>query len=652
MPRQRDIRNYASVRDANVRRRTAAARRESASAEDKVSPTNAVTGTPRTVTPVASTTTNNDYVASALEHVGRVCADMLGFTSGETPEFVPDPHVQRTSSGTTIVHLHQQYHGIPVFEMTRSVQFGRDQTVERIVGDNVSIVGPLPTAAVLPPADALRIAARYLAEHHEEPEPDAWGQSSQSPAFHPPSDYQPRVITAFDRPNRPTVLDRGPFGKETEASLVFFYTGSDMRLCWKLLVTMPDLTDRYLMLVAADRATASLDDAVLLCQYATSRVAARVFLHNPGAGQRELIDLPLLPDKYPLNGTRTMLPNPFPQAWWLDHDRTTGNCASVVQAADSAPLAATVDGSEVRFDPSDAAGSAQQLLNAFFFCNYMHDFFYLLGFDEAAGNFQKVNFTNGGSANDAVLCRVHAIPIPKTATFDTPGDGVPPALNLGVVEHSDGTSRHTALDADVVFHEYVHGVTNRLVGGRLDGLALQHPQSRGLGEGWSDYFALTVQGHGHPQEKLVIGAWVSGRSGGIRSAPYDEHYPNTFGRLGTAPFTSDHHIGEIWCAALMQMHRELDKALGAPRGGQLGWQVIVDALKLTPANPSFVDARDAILKAIDDFHRDGTLSAVQWQASRRAGWTAFARFGIGAGARSDGASLQGIVEDLTLPSDV
>ena len=55
------------------------------------------------------------------------------------------------------------------------------------------------------------------------------------------------------------------------------------------------------------------------------------------------------------------------------------------------------------------------------------------------------------------------------------------------------TNRHTALDSDVVFHEFVHGVTNRLVGGRLDQTSLGQPQSRGMGEGWSDYFALSFQ---------------------------------------------------------------------------------------------------------------------------------------------------------------
>ncbi len=52
--------------------------------------------------------------------------------------------------------------------------------------------------------------------------------------------------------------------------------------------------------------------------------------------------------------------------------------------------------------------------------------------------------------------------------------------------------RLTAFDSSVVFHEFTHGVTNRLVGGRLYARALDATQSSGMGEGWSDYVACTI----------------------------------------------------------------------------------------------------------------------------------------------------------------
>ncbi len=56
----------------------------------------------------------------------------------------------------------------------------------------------------------------------------------------------------------------------------------------------------------------------------------------------------------------------------------------------------TFDGSRWLFDfPFNSAGSAETAL--FFALNFAHDFFYDLGFDEAAGNFQVSNFGRGGA---------------------------------------------------------------------------------------------------------------------------------------------------------------------------------------------------------------------------------------------------------------
>jgi extracellular elastinolytic metalloproteinase len=293
------------------------------------------------------------------------------------------------------------------------------------------------------------------------------------------------------------------------------------------------------------------------------------------------------------------------------------------------------------------------VLNTFFFCNYMHDFFYMLGFDYAAGNFQRVNFTGQGAGGDAVLARVHPGRVRGTANMFTPEDGRPPLMNMGAVVFPDGSMRHTGLDSDVVFHEYLHGVTNRLVGGRLNSDALEAPQSSGMGEGWGDYFALTIQNYNKPVEKVVTGDWAAKRAGGIRMHPYDANYPATFGDIGTGVFNEEHNIGEIWCAALMQMNRNLNRVLNsATRGHELGWQIVVDGLKLSPANPSFLDMRDAILRALSDLNARGKLDDADFKKARRAVWEAFARFGMGENARSNGPSLEGVLGDNTIPAGV
>src|SRR6185436_967023 len=107
-------------------------------------------------------------------------------------------------------------------------------------------------------------------------------------------------------------------------------------------------------------------------------------------------------------------------------------------------------------------GDDQKVLNIFYYNCVMHDFFYLLGFREADGNFQQNNLGRGGIASDHVDARAHPGPVFGTANMSTPIDGLRRVMNMGLVS---STNRHTAFDSSVVFPEFTHGVTNRLVGG-------------------------------------------------------------------------------------------------------------------------------------------------------------------------------------------
>jgi extracellular elastinolytic metalloproteinase len=100
----------------------------------------------------------------------------------------------------------------------------------------------------------------------------------------------------------------------------------------------------------------------------------------------------------------------------------------------------------------------------------------------------------------------------------------------------------------------------------------------------------------------------------------------------------------------MKMNRDINQALDDKRKGYLlSWQLVVDGFKLTPANPSFLDARDAILHALDDHQKTGAITAAEFKVVRKSLWTAFSRFGMGPKASCVGASLFGIVEDKSLP---
>jgi extracellular elastinolytic metalloproteinase len=203
-------------------------------------------------------------------------------------------------------------------------------------------------------------------------------------------------------------------------------------------------------------------------------------------------------------------------------------------------------------------------------------------------------------------------------------------MNMGLVT---GTGRHTAFDSSVVFHEFMHGVTNRLVGGPDDDASLEAPQSRGMGEGWSDWIACTIN------DAVVVGDWVVDDPAGIRRAPYDDRFPFTFGDMMGPEYEDEHNVGEVWCAILMALNRALGVALSR--------SLVFDALHLSAASPSFLDMRDDLLAAAqmrdDAGQLDRPLPAVQGDM-----WTVFAHYGIGPQARCQGAQLLGIVADFTV----
>src|SRR5262249_46737891 len=72
--------------------------------------------------------------------------------------------------------------------------------------------------------------------------------------------------------------------------------------------------------------------------------------------------------------------------------------------------------------------------------------------------------------------------------FTPTPDGSPPRIQMylftGPTPDRDGD-----FDAEVVLHEYTHGLSSRLVGG---GVGISALQTGGMGEGWSDWYALTL----------------------------------------------------------------------------------------------------------------------------------------------------------------
>jgi hypothetical protein len=174
---------------------------------------------------------------------------------------------------------------------------------------------------------------------------------------------------------------------------------------------------------------------------------------------------------------------------------------------------------------------------------------------------------------------------------------------------SPNPDRDSSMDGDVVFHEYGHGISNRLIGN--GSTALSGTQSGAMGEGWSDYWAITINGDG------AVGEYSTGNPNGIRRAPYSvpaATVHDSYADVGAGGFQV-HRDGEVWAATLWDLRTTL--------GAAISDRIVLNGMKFTPNRPSFLAARDGILQA------DQNLNG---GANRCAIWTVFARHGMGVSA--------------------
>ncbi len=291
-------------------------------------------------------------------------------------------------------------------------------------------------------------------------------------------------------------------------------------------------------------------------------------------------------------------------------------------------------GLDLRLAPSTYGPAA--VTNLFYWCNVVHDRLYGLGFTETAGNFQKDNFGKGGFGNDEVQADAQDGGGTDNANFSTPPEGrtEKPRMQMYIFVGTN-PDRDGDLENSIIIHEYVHGLSHRLVAGGKEG-NLEAVQCGGMGEGWSDFYALSMLSEptDDPWGSYIMGSYVlNDYTTGIRRYPYAVE-PGPFVSVASInPLTfSDiilndevHDEGEVWCQALWECRGELIAKYGATAGNELMLRLVTDGMKLTPFKPSFTDARNAILQA--DLTANAGANAAEL-------WRAFAKRGLGFGAVS------------------
>lgn len=485
-----------------------------------------------------------------------------------------------TSRSTRVRHVifEQVVDGVPVFDSSIGVHLLPDGTISRVTSNAAPIEGRVSSA---------NIGAE---------------RAREEAAVHAGS-----VLELAEAP-----------------SLAWLPVEGVLRLAWHSVVSAADESDLFDILI--DSQTGELLLRRSRVRYTEG--SGRVF-QGPGTAS---ID-PRLPDASPFGADGTLacpppvnyavrsLNSPFrdPASVLSNTGHLEGNNVKVFRGSQGVSAEGTYDGQAWLFDfPFNSAGSAETVL--FFAMNFAHDFYYDLGFDEAAGNFQLDNFGRGGVGGDPLKAKARAVGR-NNANYVNAPDGMSPTINMflwdsmggcwGEDVDSDGfIDLDGDYDLDVVVHEYHHGVSLRI------NTSFNGPEAGAIGEGGGDFFAYSVNNN------TVLAEYS--RPGGLRGVN-QKGYGDWYCRQSL--FCEPHDNGEIWANVLWDVRERFRTNL--VRGSEAlaineTHQLYIDGLKLSPPRPTMLDLRDAMLEA-DEIRNPGGARSQNFCRL----WESFAGRGMG-----------------------
>ena len=232
-----------------------------------------------------------------------------------------------------------------------------------------------------------------------------------------------------------------------------------------------------------------------------------------------------------------------------------------------------------------------------------------------------------------------AITIPILMVTQADGAALKIQLQSGTpnsrLRRVSGVNRDGTLDNSIIAHEWGHYISHRLIG---DSNGLGSSQSNGLGEGWADFHAmlltvkaedLQIAANANYSGVYTVGAYpedgpqLAGVTisqayyNGFRRYPYSTDFsknPLTFKHIETGvalpgnpvpAFTGDnaevHNTGEVWASMLWGCYASLltdTPRLSFAQAQDRMKRYLVAAYKLTPNDPTLIEARDALFAAI------------------------------------------------------
>jgi extracellular elastinolytic metalloproteinase len=328
------------------------------------------------------------------------------------------------------------------------------------------------------------------------------------------------------------------------------------------------------------------------------------------------------------------------------------------------------------WDHSDPAFSwtvnrDQEGTQLFYYVNRYHDHLRDtpgIGFGQSSNNFEGIDAVQAqvddGAATDGTLPACGTYPYANNAYAIPVPEGEPLLLQFYVWSNlCTGGNEYDVNpvdDALIVYHEYTHGMTNRLVTDAGGYPALNGAQPAAMDEGLADFFALDfLVAQGLEPDTAVPGELRAGvyEHDPLRSQAWDcpvgadaSACPG-HGTAGSGGYTyadfgkisglgpEVHADGEIWVETLWDLRTAEIAGHGASAGLTRTRALVTDGLRLAPANPTFLGLRDAILQA-NTLHGYGDRDRI---------WAVFAHRGMGYNASTTGADDTTPFQSFALP---
>lgn len=403
--------------------------------------------------------------ASAARAELKALAGLYGLTPQEADAAVLH-HVQTLSGGARLVRLTQQLGGIEVFREQATVLLGADGQA-RAIGGYLGSTGLAPQSKAAPATllDAPGAIARALQDWGFAPEVVQQLQSAAPPATGEAGPYEwwalPSGVTGAEGASLPEPVRVKPVWFRLPQGLVAAYY-------MELLVVEDGEEHAWAYVVARDdgrlllrhNQTAHAGDTF---SYRVLGESASPYMPWPGAQGRNgtphptgtpsgyaapmvasnLVSLANAPfsrnDPWlPVGATQTLGNNVHAFANLAapddlnpgDETQCGDTLARDFRACVTAPGVFDYGYDHGQGPLASKSQAAASVVNLFYMNNWLHDWFYDAGFDEAAGNAQADNFGRGGLGGDALRAQALDYSGTNNANMMTPADGAPSRMRM------------------------------------------------------------------------------------------------------------------------------------------------------------------------------------------------------------------------------